>query len=334
MRRIRCPGAHVITASVLSSMIRMGVMFMARLAIAIVIVAASLLVTSGTTTATTLYWTPAHELAPQGGHYGAVVACDLDGDGDQDVSFVNSGEAPGQNAQFWNIGTAQTPEWQIDMDVVPALIGCWERKGAYGDIDADGDFDLVSGCLQPGLYLHRNVGTPQAPQWVDDSAVVQGITSNWQAEPCLADIDADGDLDLVIATSGGSGAFLYRNVGTPQIPQWTHPGSKLPGATVSGAVRLGDLDLDGDLDMVGRASGSVGCWENIGTPQSPAFAYNPGMLIGVTPGFVLSMELLDIDGDGDLDLLIMDGHQAYLFLNEAVTAAQQSSWGTIKAMYR
>jgi hypothetical protein len=308
---------------------------MARLAIAITIAAALLLAASSTAGSTTLYWTPAHELAPQGGLYGTPVACDLDADGDQDVSFV----CEGGYAQFWNTGTPQVPAWQMDTETIPALLGCWERRGTYGDVDADGDFDLISGCMQPGLHMHRNVGTAQVSAWVDDSTVVEGMTSSYFAEPCLADIDADGDLDLVIAYQGGTAAFLYRNVGTPQIPQWTHPGLRLPGTTVSAAVRLGDLDLDGDLDIVGRtAAGSVGCWENVGTLQTPTFVENPAMLTGVDGprDYVRSIALLDIDGDGDLDLLITRGSdcQALLYLNEGVTGVEPTTWGTIKALYR
>jgi hypothetical protein len=324
------------TGSMLASMIGTGVILMGRLAIAATIVGALLLLaTPSTTTATILYWTPAHHLAPQGGIYGTPVACDLDADGDQDVSFV----CEGGGRQFWNVGTPQVPAWQMDTKTIPALLGCWERRGTFGDVDADGDFDLISGCMQPGLHMHRNVGTSQVPEWADDSAVVEGVSPDYFAEPCLADMDADGDLDLVIVYKGDPGAFLFRNLGTPQIPQWAHSFSKLPGTTVYAAVRLGDLDLDGDLDIVGRtAAGSVGCWENVGTPQTPTFVENPAMLTGVDGprDYVRSIALLDIDGDGDLDLLITRGSddQAFLYLNEGVTGVESTTWGSIKALYR
>jgi hypothetical protein len=315
----------------------MEVVTMRGTASAITIAAALLLVWSGTAMATTLYWTPAHELAPDGGFYGAAAACDLDGDGDQDVSFLDTGEAPEQNAQFWDVGVGQVPVWQIDMQVLPTLFGCWNRRGTYGDIDGDGDFDLISGCTQPGLHLHRNVGTPQAPLWQNDPAPVQGVSSSSSAEPCLADLDADGDLDLAIAYRGYSGVYLKRNVGTPQMPQWTEQGSWIPGVAAYPPIALGDLDLDGDLDLVGGSAQGLRCWENVGTPQVWAFTENPAMLTGVGgPGaYALNVVLLDIDGDGDLDLLVIDGHlDAYLFLNELVSSAQRSSWGTIKSLYR
>jgi hypothetical protein len=308
---------------------------MMRMAIAMAVVAASLLVTAGNAVATTVYWVPAHELAPQGGYYGNAASCDLDGDGDQDVSFL--GMAPEQNAQFWNVGTGHVPAWQMEMGVLPALFGCWNRRSTYGDIDEDGDFDLVSGCTQRGLHLHRNTGTPQVPVWAYDPAPVQGVSNSASAEPCLADLDADGDLDLAIAYRGAPGVYLKMNIGTPQVPQWTQQGSSIPGVSAYPPIALGDLDLDGDLDLVGGGAQGLRCWENVGTPQAWSFTENPAMLTGVGgPGaYALIVVLLDVDGDGDLDLLVMDGYQnAYLFLNEQVSSAHRASWGVIKELYR
>ncbi len=308
-----------------------------RTTVAMVIIAASLLAASGGALAAAVYWVPAHELAPQGGIYGSLAACDLDGDGDQDVSFLNFSEE--QIPQFWNVGTPAAPVWQMDMDVLPARTNCWSRMGTYGDIDADGDFDLIDGCMQPGLHLYRNIGTPQAPAWMNDPAPVLGLSSSYFAEPCLADVDADGDLDLVTAYSGVAGALLHRNIGTPLVPQWEQTGSWLPGLDAWGGMVLGDLDLDGDLDAVGSPpGGGVACYENTGTPQAPAFALNAAMLTGIPPpgDYLTSIALLDIDADGDTDLLFevrLDSN-VYLYLNESVTTTHRSTWGTIKALYR
>jgi hypothetical protein len=299
-----------------------------------------ILAASGVTSATAVFWTPAHGLAPQGGLYGRPAACDLDGDGDQDVSFVSQGDYPAtQNAQFWNVGEGHVPAWQVEMGVLPPLPNCWSRMGTYGDIDGDGDFDLISGCIQRGLRLHRNVGTPQSPSWAYDPAPVQGVPNGSSAKPCLADLDADGDLDLVIAYGGVAGAYLIENVGTPQTPQWTASGSWLPGLEdVWWPVVLGDLDLDGDLDAISNSTtAGIACFENVGTPQVPAFAANPSMLAGIEPPTgAEAFALLDVDSDGDVDLLCArsPGGQVYLYLNETTTATPRESWGTVKAMYR
>jgi len=312
---------------------------MARTAIGVVMAAMSLLWSATAAGQSAVYWTPAHELAPQGANYGRPVACDLDADGDQDVSFICGGDAPEANAQFWNVGTGHVPAWQMELGVLPTLPTCWNRRGTYGDIDGDGDFDLISGCIQRELRLHRNVGTPQWPSWMYDPAPVQGVSTGSSAEPCLVDLDADGDLDLVIAHRGVSGVCLKTNIGTPQIPQWLHEVLFIPGVNAYPPIAFGDLDLDGDVDLIGAGVGAQGlrCWENVGTPQSWSFTENPAMLTGVGgPGsLALAVALVDIDGDGDPDLLVCGGdYLIYLFLNEQVSLAQRTSWGTIKAFCR
>jgi hypothetical protein len=63
------------------------------------------------------------------------------------------------------------------------------------------------------------------------------------------------------------------------------------------------------------------------------------MLTGVEyehKGWTIGLELLDIDGDGDLDLLIDQSYygQNLLFLNQHYTPVEPASWGSIKALFR
>lgn len=297
---------------------------------AILIAAAFLLARSLTALATDLYWVPAPQLAPQGSG-GSIASCDLDADGDWDVSRVQACK------HFWNVGTPQLPVWQLVSGVVPGLTGCSYRNGTYGDLDADGDFDMIIGCFEPHLRMFWNVGSPHVPQWQEDPAALEGMGGYYSA-PFLGDLDDDGDLDLIVATTSAI-VGLYENTGTPQVPEWTWQGwisGVYLGASCPRAV-LGDLDGDGDLDMIGiTASTPAKCWENIGTPQGFQFVENPSMLIGVVePLKGDGVSLLDVDGDGDLDLLIAaDTTQLFLYLNERATGVEPRTWGTIKAMYR
>ncbi len=104
------------------------------------------------------------------------------------------------------------------------------------------------------------------------------------------------------------------------------------------SIALGDLDGDGDLDLV-RVSVDTApeCFENIGSPAAFAFASNPDLLAGVVLRIegAWGVELLDVDGDSDPDLVFAIGYgENLLFLNDGATPVESRSWGVIKAMYR
>jgi hypothetical protein len=300
-----------------------------------------LLATSGVTSATEVYWTPAHELAPAGDLSGCG-GCDLDGDGDYDLTVLYGELEPSR--QYWNAGTPQLPSWQLDVTQFAGIFLCslTGKPAGFGDLDADGDLDLVFGCFYGDLHMHWNVGTPQTPAWQQDPSVFQGLAAPWKPACRLADLDADGDLDLIVACNHPAAYVRYfENTGTPASPQWTYRGP-LSGVTFPSSshvyVALGDLDGDGDLDMIGSCeSPLLQCWENVGTPQSFQFIENPSMLLGIGPfsqPVGVGLDLADFDGDGDPDLLVARLSGNYLYLNERVSPVDPTSWSIIKAMYR
>jgi len=286
----------------------------------------------------TVYWMPAHELAPQG-YSCRMAAGDLDGDGDIDISLLSAAPI----SQFWNVGTPTDPAWQFDPSPFQSVPACTQQNGDLGDLDADGDLDLIVTCAYDEyISFYWNVGTPQSPVWEEDLLVFAGIqVSQGHACPRLADADADGDLDAFIGSWSGRIRYV-RNAGTSPEPQFEYVGwidgvsqADSPNPTFG----LADLDSDGDLDIV-RVSYDTEpeCFENVGTLSSFEFVANDAMLAGVVippSGYGKGVELADIDGDGDPDMILARGYgENLLFLNGEATSVEKTSWGVIKSLYR
>lgn len=166
-----------------------------------------------------------------------------------------------------------------------------------GDIDGDGDDDLVSFQVpinqeNPLFQVFRRTG-PMT--FVPEPVQVGGPAET------LIDVDQDGDLDGLCCGGGGGGGgyppeprfntrsstfFVSRNDGAGNFA----PAYRIPGL---GAIRLAaaaDIDLDGDVDLVGGRAVYYGNEGNYEVPRT------------ITGNYLVTPQgLADADGDGDLD---------------------------------
>jgi hypothetical protein len=115
-----------------------------------------------------------------------------------------------------------------------------------------------------------------------------------------ADLDGDGDLDLVVGTAGGEPQRVLINDGAGRFADQT--AARTPSFANHSTLTLvaADLDGDGDLDLVGAGSGwSSWAWRNDGTGHftDAAASWIPG-----APHSAEVVAVGDVDGDGDLDL--------------------------------
>jgi hypothetical protein len=271
---------------------------------------------------------------------------DWDGDGDNDrIEGVKTKLGTYVDGAYLNLnfnantGSAMTADAQV-VDEGGAQIkledATWYRIGG-GDFDNDGAPDIVAGTAMGTLDLFLNRGTNSGKAVVEHVQVPFNLYSTAPAEsgdmglkPVVLDWDGDGDDDIVF--TAWQGFFrLLRNNGTSNTVDFApvellmqRGGQLATGDSVTpDAV---DWDNDGDLDLIaGNVCGHISYFENKGSRINPIFT---GMIelqndlgdpihvtqMGDTPiqgpaetmwGY-LSAQARDVDGDGDLDVIIND----------------------------
>jgi hypothetical protein len=195
-----------------------------------------------------------------------------------------------------------------------------------GDVDNDGDFDLISGggyadfeSVPDRLWLNDGTGVfTLATGFPAGEGLTRGIE--------LADVDGDGDLDALVAngreghlTVPGGYSGLYRNDGSGVFTADSAFASAVwnENETSTNAIRAGDLDGDGDLDLylcksdptqalggpgqqnvmlVNDGSGSF-------TDVTFTLVFDSNAIAGGRSDTTFDAALIDIDGDGDLDIV-------------------------------
>ena len=173
------------------------------------------------------------------------------------------------------------------------------RDMLLGDIDNDGDLDLLTNSGIFGMFSFLNNGLGH---FTPNQNTVVGNTPGCAT---LADVNGDGYLDLLggDADNGTIGIALNTANGTGLFGVLGLSGQNLIVGTRPVSVTTGDVDGDGDLDLVcaNNGSNSVSVGFNNG---SGIFGGTISIGVGTQP---TTVQLADIDNDGDLDILTTNG---------------------------
>ncbi len=212
---------------------------------------------------------------------------------------------------------------------------------SFVDIDNDGDMDIIAVDAfiyenEPRIdyFLHENIGTAALPDF-GTTPVELNITKDHpellatRFSPC--DIDGDGDLDLLSYGlesytenySYESSLVFVENTGTKDAPILEKvefdPFNIEKGILSNIFIETKDLDEDGDIDIISifptdSVGSFIGMLENTGTATEASFDKSPTPLIPpITEYFNGIIQAIDVDDDGDLDLV----HHDYGYLNVA-----------------
>lgn len=244
------------------------------------------------------------------------VFLDLDADGDFDLLLGNkleqAGRTTGHMYRFENTGTPQSPAFVL-RGTLP-IEGSYHYSPAFGDLNGDGEADMILGNWRADLTLYWGRGG----EFELDSAFELALTRGTNGAPSLVDIDADGDLDLFVGEASGELNF-YRNQGTATRPEFALDSESYDNIDVGrrSVPRFVDLDRDGDQDLIlGSESEGILVYRNDGTAKEPSFTHFGQLPVEVSsfavPAFV------DIDADGDLELFVGGNGGGVLFF-ETVT---------------
>ena len=222
-------------------------------------------------------------------HASSVAAADLDGDGDMDIL----GAAPGANdVAWWENETGDASAW-TQHAVDSSFSAAWDVIA--GDVDNDGDMDILGVGYEGSSIAWWENTAGDGSAWSKYHVTTDTYLTFALA---AADIDGDGDLDVLGASEGEEAITWWENrAGDGSAWLKYHVEQGVDSAR---DVAAADVDGDGDLDILGalqnegmiwweNVAGDGGTWDKHAVTGSHSFAW--------------AVAAADVDGDGDMDLL-------------------------------
>ncbi|MBN2132342.1 MAG: S8 family serine peptidase [Sedimentisphaerales bacterium] len=182
---------------------------------------------------------------------GSPLCMDVDGDGTNEIiqsSLDLLSSWGGGKVHIWDADGNSLPNWPVVefgmvLDDFLLVSDFWPTALAVGDIDGDGDYELVMGSEYDNeLHAYH----------VESAEIVEGVWpayfGSWygyvSAGPVLADLDGDGDSEIIMAldaeASDSDGLYAFQGNGEPL---WQRR------YTSEGPISVADLDGDGDVEI-------------------------------------------------------------------------------------
>ncbi|MEN7341968.1 MAG: FG-GAP-like repeat-containing protein [Pseudomonadota bacterium] len=236
---------------------------------------------------------------------GDVVAVDLDGDGDIDPAVAES----------------ISDSVSVFEQTAPGVFGARQqvtnlsdgaRRITAGDIDADGDLDIVAASNSDDeVAWYENLGslTFGGQQLIT-------LAADGPSDVVVYDIDGDGLNDVLVIATQDDELDVFRNLGSGSFTTSSPVANGLDNPQTIG---IADIDNDGQVDVVVASLPNVRWFRNTSTAGQINLAEQPVLTQSITgnPGFI-DMRLIDLDDDGDIDIVLASASRqaAYWFEND------------------
>lgn len=187
---------------------------------------------------------------------------------------------------------------------------------AFGDLDGDGDEDLLLATSSGTFVYYENestgtgavLGVPIS-NYQDNSGNV--IFVGEKAHPTFFDLNEDGLLDLIVGKKQGTISY-YENVGNSSVPAFQLVNDNLGNVNVSNVGADGYatpefIQANGEIHMfVGNYNGTLVYYDSIQNNWSPGsnFRLRSNNYLGINVGRYSAFYVEDFDSDGNLNMLV------------------------------
>ena len=254
---------------------------------------------------------------------------DWDGDGLKDLLISNDGYYEGGNyvskvALYKNVSQGSNYQFQNISDSILNFrsLNIIGTRLAFGDLNNDGDQDLLVGDATGRLNYFQNIGSATNTNFIFSQGYYQNIDVGSDASPQLVDVNRDGLLDLLVGERNGNINY-FRNTGSLSFPVFSFEtdsfGKVIVGLATYGIGYSAPLlfDVNGNYELlVGSYKGALFHYNNIDGNLTGAFQLVDSTYQNIKEPTKAYPAMNDVDGDGKYDLVVGNQSGGVVFYSQ------------------